>query len=591
MYILKQKHAEKEISSLYLWQQVLMEAEASTPFQRLKSNLLFFLQLLILLIGIFALTSPFVKWGNKNFQNIIMVIDTSGSMSALGEKETRLEEAKKKGEEIINSTPSGSKITLISSGINNKIELSAVTDKKEAIKKIKELNITNSSGDINDTYTLAKSISDQYESYKVIYLTDREVELKELNGEVISLASERENVSLDYISHSKDKDGIKIMMRVTNHGQNAVKTELLLYGVIDKEQGKDEVDKLLSLKEVEINSGETKTVYFDKITETIKYVRGEISGKDGLNEDNKIYSIIQQKDKVKVLLYSQKNVFLEKALSTIKDVELLKTNPGEKITEDFDLYIFDKEVPESLQAKGNMLFINPSKSAAAFNVGSEVEGGKATIVKHGVTRYMENSNFTVSKYRKVEAPYWAAPLFKIGEENAAFLGEYKGQKIGLIAFDFQSSDMPLTPEFPIFVNNLMSNLLNRDTISNNQYFCGENVEIIPLPETERLWVTTPKKEKINIENKYPIKPFEKTFEPGVYEVVQKFGENELSKLIAINFPTTESDLLQKAKSINSKGYVTNVSKGGIELRDILIISALIIMVFEWIYYVRLNSRA
>jgi hypothetical protein len=585
MYILKQRHEEKEISSIYLWQQVLMEAEASTPFQRLKSNILFILQLLILLLGIFALTSPFLKLGNKNYENLIIVIDTTGSMSAFGQKETRLEEAKKKGEEIINSTPSGSKITLITSSIDNKIEISASTDKKEITKKIREIIPTNSSGNINDTYSIVKSISEQYDSYKILYLTDTAVDFKNLNGEVISFASERENLSLDYISHSKVSDGIKIMMRVTNHGKNPSKAELLLYGV-----NSEDADKLLGLKEVELSSGETKTVYFDKIKENIKYVRGEISGKDSLNEDNKIYSIIEQKDRAKILLYSQKNVFLEKVLSNIKDIELVKTNPGEKITEDFDLYIFDKEVPESLSAKGSLLFINPTKAPTGFNIGSEVKGGKGSVATHTITRFMENSNFTVSSYKKVEAPYWAAPLIKIEGENAAYAGEYKGQKQAIIAFDFQASDLPLTAEFPIFINNLMTNLLNRDTIGDTQYLCGEKVEVVPLPEAEKLWVTTPKGDKINMETKYPIKPLEKTYEAGVYNIVQRFSDNETSKLIAVNFPTTESDLLLGTNSTASKETQKSVSTSGINIRNILIIIVIVLMALEWFYYIRLNAK-
>ena len=38
MYILKQKFEEREISSVYLWQQVLKDIEVNTPWQKLKKN-------------------------------------------------------------------------------------------------------------------------------------------------------------------------------------------------------------------------------------------------------------------------------------------------------------------------------------------------------------------------------------------------------------------------------------------------------------------------------------------------------------------------------------------------------------------------
>lgn len=38
MYILKQKFEEREISSTYLWHQVLKDMEVNTPWQRLKTT-------------------------------------------------------------------------------------------------------------------------------------------------------------------------------------------------------------------------------------------------------------------------------------------------------------------------------------------------------------------------------------------------------------------------------------------------------------------------------------------------------------------------------------------------------------------------
>ena len=48
LYLLKLRRRETPVSSNFLWQQVLQDAEANTPWQRLRRNLLLFLQLLIL---------------------------------------------------------------------------------------------------------------------------------------------------------------------------------------------------------------------------------------------------------------------------------------------------------------------------------------------------------------------------------------------------------------------------------------------------------------------------------------------------------------------------------------------------------------
>ncbi|MGV8982535.1 vWA domain-containing protein [Clostridium sp.] len=575
MYILKQKFEEREISSLYLWHQVLLDTDAAEPFQRFRRNILFFLQLLILLLVIFSLTKPFILWQNKNFENVVMVIDTTGSMSALSEKDSRLDQAKKSATSTVNSLASGSKMTIISSGKNSRVEVSGSTDKSATIKKIKEIKASNSEGNIDDVNSLVKAICKEYKSYKVIFFTDRAVNLNGVNGEVVDLATKKNNMSLDYIAHSQMEKGLKVMVRVTNHGDADNKIELCLYGE----------DRLVAYKDLNIKASETQTVYFDNVPQNNKYIYGEISEKDALMEDNSIYSIVKQSNAGRILLCTDENVFLEKAITTLKDIELFKSASSENITEDFDLYIFDGKVPKVLPKKGSILFINPDKSNEFFKVSKEVDGGTASVIPHAITRYMGNDDFIISKFSQIETPYWGNPLLKVGEKQVSFVGVKKDQKIGVLGFDLHDTDLPLTTEFPIFINNLISHLIDRDTNMVNKYNCGEPVNIIPLPQAEKINVITPDKTKEEVSTKYPVKPFEDTTKPGIYEIRQKFLESEDSKLIAINFPSSESDIsVQKSSTITTSGSLLN--SGGINLSSYLIILALMIIIIEWLVYTR-----
>lgn len=129
LYFLKQKPEEKEVASLYLWDKVYKSKEVNTPWEKFKKSLLLFLQLLIFLSIIFALADPFLNLRGKDYQNIIMVIDNTGSMEANYSDNTRFEEAKKRGEKLINSLRTGSKISIISSGSTPKVEVSSTSDK------------------------------------------------------------------------------------------------------------------------------------------------------------------------------------------------------------------------------------------------------------------------------------------------------------------------------------------------------------------------------------------------------------------------------------------------------------------------------
>lgn len=575
MYILKQRYEERQFSSLYLWHQVVLDTDATSPFQRLKSSLLFLLQLLILLMCIFALTNPFIWWDNNNYENVVIVIDTSGSMSAQSEKGTKLDEAKEKALNLVNSISSGSKVTLINASRNFKVEVSGSNEKGLLIKKIREIEPTNSAGNIEESLSLVKSICNQYESYRAFYFTDNGMDLKGLNGEVIKLGTKRPNVSLDYIAESINGNRLNILLRATNHGNEKTVAEICLYAE----------DKLVSASDEELNAGQTKTMYFDNIPSSTKYIYGELTQKDGLDEDNRIYSIVKQADSKRVLLSADKNIFLEKALTTLKDIELFKTSPNEKIKDEFDLYIYDGENKGHLPQKGNMLFINPQNENNFFSVGVEKKGARAIIKTHGITKYMGNSDFVVSKFNEIETPYWSNPLLEVGENTVAFAGEKRGQKIAVIGFDLHNTDFPLTLEFPIFINNLVSYLINRDTMTNVKYNCGEEIEINPLPEAEKLFVKDPRETTTEISSKYPIRPYDKTYLPGVYEINQKVGIKFISKLVAVNFPVEESsyqDIEVKNKAVSAN----TTNRGGINLLNLLIALAIFVITAEWVVWLR-----
>ena len=55
LYILRLRRRETVVSSNFLWQQILRDNEANTPWQRLRRNILLLLQLIILALLVLAL--------------------------------------------------------------------------------------------------------------------------------------------------------------------------------------------------------------------------------------------------------------------------------------------------------------------------------------------------------------------------------------------------------------------------------------------------------------------------------------------------------------------------------------------------------
>src|SRR5207248_7158361 len=81
MYILKLRRKDVVVSSTFLWRQVIRDVQANAPFQKLRKNLLLLLQLIIAALIIFALARPFVRASGIGGRNIVLIVDTSASMS------------------------------------------------------------------------------------------------------------------------------------------------------------------------------------------------------------------------------------------------------------------------------------------------------------------------------------------------------------------------------------------------------------------------------------------------------------------------------------------------------------------------------
>ena len=81
-YLLKVRRHDEEISSTFLWNDLIRDLAAHEPLQRLRWNLLLLLQLLALGLVTFAVARPFSEQQGQKPVNAILLLDGSASMQA-----------------------------------------------------------------------------------------------------------------------------------------------------------------------------------------------------------------------------------------------------------------------------------------------------------------------------------------------------------------------------------------------------------------------------------------------------------------------------------------------------------------------------
>ncbi|MGL5380048.1 vWA domain-containing protein [Clostridium sp.] len=576
LYILKRKYKEEVISSSLLWNEVYKNTRATTPWEKFRKNIMFLLQLLALLGIIFALMNPFLKFGGSSYKNVVIVLDNTASMAAKYSDNTRLQEAKKLINDYLNSSKNGVNPYVVTFDGTGNLLWTGEEGKGDGLEElINGVAQSYSSGDINGVLPLVKAIGEGIgEEYETLIFTDSEVNLGDLNGKVVSLANSGLNGSIDNISHKFFGEKAKIIATISNRGEGVYEGDFSLYNG----------DELINVEALTLQKGEKKTLTFDIENFKGEVLKGELSKKDIILEDNTYYHVIGDTKTKKVLLVTEENVFLEKAFGSMKNIELFKTNDVSNLTEadKYDLYVFDGTMPLTMPSSGSILFVNPT-SNEYFRVLEGGEMGEAKAIEGEMSNYLDSVEFTLSNYQSIDVPYWGRGFLSIDEKTIAFKGEFEGRQIAAMSFDLHSSDLALKKEFPILMYELGESLISNGMLYKSNFKAGEKIIAKGRPIEGAMELTYPKGEVINVNSGDEINEDENL---GLYKLT--LGEEK--ELFSVNYPSEK----EGNTSIENTGEVESIKdlKGdlrrGINLAPFIILLVISIVAYEWVMYKKGN---
>ena len=581
MYLLKQKAVDMPIASLFLWKEMYRNVEANTPWEKLKKNWLLILQIITVIVLIIALASPYIMSGSAGADHAVIVIDNSASMNAVYEEDrTRLEQAINEAEDYVRSLKTGTGISIITSNSKATLVLSNSDDKTQAISELKSIEPGYVAGDCVAGIEMVKSMQTQWDSVETVCFTDTAVSMEQVEGYIVDLYVPVNNTSVDYVGHGMNNGKMVVLAKVSNHGAEVVTTDATLYG--DEE--------LLQIKTVTIQAGESEVVYFEDVVFAGNALSVELSGQDAIKEDNICYDVLEENKVTKVLLMTESNLYLEKALLLVEGVEITKSNDissfSDFMTQEYDLYIFDGMAPEVLPAEGNMIFMNV-RCDELYETVSPMGGVVVSVENHSLTEYLDELSFGVSSVYALDKPEWAETFLRVGDTCVGFIGKKDVQTICVMGFDFHNSDLPLKMEFPILIYNIVSECTVSGLIGETVVNAGDTVTINGKLNVKLPVVTRPDGSEQELSD-YRMN-YTNTEELGVYVVEQHQEDARVERAFAVNFPASESVITNAPSAMlteeNADAVKTTVG-GMLNLRNLIILIALGLLGIEWIAYIR-----
>ncbi|MDY7039280.1 MAG: BatA and WFA domain-containing protein [Chloroflexota bacterium] len=616
-YFLKLRREEQQVSSVYLWRRAVRDVEANAPWQRLRRNLLLFLQIAFLVALILALARPFHWVEGAAGQNVILILDTSASMAATDVTPSRLETAKDRALELIEGLPDGARVTVIAASDEARVLISAAQDRSELRAAIQSAVVQNAGSDLTAALTLAAAIAARQPDTEIVILSDGAVALPHttLPARVrfVPVGVRDNNQAIGALSLREEAGGqaLSAFVQVINYGRETAhrRLDLLADGAA------------VNAYELELKPGAVKAIVVEDLPATTQMIEARLAGPDALATDDHAWAIHHQNQTSNVTLVSPGNLFLETALSLLPGLQLTTVKPEtyEEAIQPSNiqtsslqsptpsLTILDRYVPlTATLPAGNLLFIAPMRSTEFFTVTGTIAEPQPHPVSTDETllRHVNLADVGVLEAVHIPLPNWARLVMRgevqvESETDSApllFVGEVDGRRVAVLTFDLLKSDLPLQVAFPLLLANLMDYLA--PGVSGNlpeQLAPGEPLALSVPPGVDEIFVERPDGTRARLEPEGGQAIYGDTRALGVYRVSWESEEDAARQaLVAVNLfnpgesaiaPQEEMPLLSEEAGVVGP---TAAERARREWWRPLAASALALLVVEWLVYHRVT---
>lgn len=587
MYILRLRRKDVVVSSTYLWRQVIRDVQANAPFQKLRKNLLLLLQLLAVVLLALALARPFWRTTSIGGRSVVLVLDASASMMATDVGRSRLDEAKRKALQVVNSMQAEDQMMVVAAAARPEALSGFTADRLELARAIEGLQPRETTTNMRDALNLAAALVAARDSSQIDLFSDggfapvTSVRLGKARVVFHPIGKAARNVGITAVDYRRSLTGertVEVFVTVRNFDRQPRTCTVELYGE----------KSLLDASELTLPpGGESADVFELPEPEEPVTLRVQLDTKDDLAADDRAALLITPRKPIKALLVGEQNRFLEAGIKVDPDVELERVKPEDfPGPEGYEVVIFDGAAPKTLP-EGNYLFVDcvSDQSPATPGPESANRGLLAPNSGHPLLRYV---NFGPTRWTTLRAgrPAGWAQEVAAGEKGAAIVAGEKGKMRAVwIGFrlDAAHGRFPLTAAYPVFLSNALRWLSRTDDTTASQIRTGAALALDAPPDAGRVTVTKPDgtKRTLTVPARGGV-VFDDTDTVGVYTAT---SSNGWSRLFAANLADeAESDIAPRPAPDFGNSPPGQAGRRVTILREIwpyLASALLLLLAFEW----------
>ncbi len=505
LYLLKMRRRAVAVPFSRIWDRVLKDEDATSLISRLKRLLSLLLQLALLALLLLALGDPRLSAALVTGRSIVVLVDCSASMQSTDVAPSRLEAARGRAREMARGL-SGSDRMLIAQMDAATTPLSTLTsDTTELMAALDKIAPTEARADFPRALRFATDTLRGHEKAEIIVLSDGalgpahdalgDVHVGDTKVSWVKLGERGDNAGITQFSvrrYPLDKSRYEVMIEVTNTHDQPKEIELSLLGDGD----------LVDVTKLRLGPNERLPRFYPNLSGASRALEARLRNADGsrddLPADDVAFALLPERRRVRVQAVTVGNTYLDAALLLDEYLDVKTVAPSAyPAPGKFDVTIFDGVAPKRVDA-GHALYLAPRGEHSPVKLGKELRefGFDQWDKKSPLLRWMlldtigvdEGSELLAEPGDRAVASY----TDDSGKKRAILVdGKRDGARFVALGFDPRRSDIVLRVAWPLFLLNVINELVEEDTRYISSFSTGE-VWKIPAPSgLSSLEVTTP----------------------------------------------------------------------------------------------------
>jgi Aerotolerance regulator N-terminal/von Willebrand factor type A domain len=555
LYFLKLRRRPVQVPSTLLWRRTVEDLHVNSLFQRLRRNLLLFLQLLVLALAMLALAGPRLRGTTSGGQRFALAIDESASMAATDVAPSRLAKAKDEARKVVNNMNGDDLAMVIAFSDRARVVSNYTSDRRALLARIDAIMPGQGTTSLRDALQVAAGLANPSKvmdpgegvvatsvvTPKLLIYTDGgfpDVEgfsLGNLEPEVVVVgppvavpgaprggeagASEphparapSDNVAILALQTRRDDekpDLYQVFGRVHNFRAVPVATEAKLLRHDPEKPGAEAA--LIDAIALEIPAQTEQSFKFDLPATGLTELEVRLDVNDAQPLDNRAFTLIGTPRKAQVLLVTPGNRYLVDTFQTpvaIEQADVVIATPdqakAEPLARDvragrYDLVVYDRFRPAA-HPEANTLYFGALPPGPLYEKTRPLD--RPVIldwdVSHPLMQFVRDlSTVAIVKATGVELPPGSSVLIESNLGPIAFTAPREGYTDAVVTFPLLDGENFNTTwfkniSFPLFLFNSLQVLGNaREALGDEVHLPGQNVVLRLETSEPKVTVTGP----------------------------------------------------------------------------------------------------